>query len=59
MLQIISEDEELMEKAVKVLKRIASQKQVADETEYSMSSPEMVELLKRGQQNTRWYYQFG
>ena len=47
-LQIISEDEGLMRKAVKALKRLVAKKQAMDETEYIMSSPAMVEILRQG-----------
>jgi len=52
-LQIISEDEGLMKKAVKSLKRLASKKQAMDETEYMMSSPAMMEILKQGQEDIK------
>lgn len=38
-LSIISEDEGMMKKAIKALKKITAQKQAMDETEYIMSSP--------------------
>ena len=47
-LSIIAEDEGLMKKAVKALRRIAAQKRAMDETEYIMSSPRMVEILREG-----------
>ena len=47
-LQVIAEDEGLMKKAVKSLKRLAAKKQAMDETEYIMSSPAMVDILKQG-----------
>lgn len=50
-LQIISQDEALMKKAIKALKRIASKKQIMDETEYIMSSPAMVEILRQGDED--------
>lgn len=52
-LQIISGDETLMRKAVKALKRIASKKQSMDETEYIMSSPAMVEILRQGDEDIK------
>ena len=52
-LQIISEDEGLMKKAVKALKRIASQKQTMNETEYLMSSPLMEERLMQAQEDIK------
>lgn len=47
-LQVISEDENLMKKAVKALQRIVTQKKAQDETEYIMSSPVMAEILQQG-----------
>ena len=47
-LSIISEDEGMMKKAIKALKKITAQKQAMDETEYIMSSPEMVRILREG-----------
>lgn len=47
-LSIISEDEGMMKKAIKALKKISAQKQAMDETEYIMSSPEMVRILHEG-----------
>lgn len=52
-LQVISEDEGLMKKAVKALKRLASKKQALDETEYIMSSPKMVEILRQGDEDIK------
>ena len=37
-----------MKKVVKSLKRLAAKKQAMDETEYIMSSPAMVDILKQG-----------
>ena len=47
-LSIIAEDEGLMMKALKALKKITAKKQAMDETEYIMSSPAMVEILRQG-----------
>ena len=47
-LSIIAEDEGLMKKALKALKRITAKKQAMDETEYIMSSPAMVDILRKG-----------
>lgn len=47
-LSIIAEDEGLMKKAIKYLKKLTAQKQAMDETEYIMSSPEMVRILREG-----------
>ena len=48
-LSIISEDEGMMKKAIKALKKITAQKQTMDETEYIMSSPRMVEIIREGE----------
>ena len=37
-----------MKKAVKALKKIVAKKQTMDETEYIMSSPAMVDILREG-----------
>lgn len=47
-LGLIAEDEELMEKALRYVRKLAAQKQQQDETEYIMSSPKMVEILREG-----------
>ena len=47
-LSIIAEDEGLMKKALKALKRITAKHNAMDETEYIMSSPEMVDILRKG-----------
>ena len=50
-LSIIAEDEGLMKKTVKYLKKLTAQKQAMDETEYIMSSPAMVDILRQGQKD--------
>ncbi|MBQ9223099.1 MAG: hypothetical protein IJ166_05175 [Prevotella sp.] len=50
-LSIIAEDEDLMKKAVKALKRLSAKKLAKDETEYIMSSPEMVKVIRQGQKD--------
>lgn len=50
-LSIIAEDEGLMKKAVKYLKKLTAQKQAMDETEYIMSSPEMVDIIRQGRKD--------
>ena len=50
-LSIIAEDEGLMKKAAKYLKKLTAQKQAMDETEYIMSSPEMVEIIRQGRKD--------
>ena len=52
-LSIISEDEGMMKKAIKALKRITMQKQTIDETEYIMSSPKMVDILRQGDEDIK------
>lgn len=44
----IATDENLMAKAVKYVQRLAAKKEQADETEYIMSSPRMVEIMREG-----------
>jgi len=48
-LSVIAEDEGMMKKALRALKRITASKQAEDETEYIMSSPRMVEILREGE----------
>ena len=50
-LSIIADDEGLMKKAVKYLKKLTAQKQAMEETEYIMSSPKMVEIIRQGQKD--------
>lgn len=52
-LSIIAEDEGLMKKAVKYLKKLTTQKQTMDETEYIMSSPKMVEIIRKGEEDIK------
>lgn len=52
-LKVISEDEGLMKKAVKSLKRLAAKKVMMDETEYIMSSPAMVDILRQGDEDIK------
>ena len=52
-LSIIAEDENLMQKAVKYLKKLTAKKQAMDETEYIMSSPAMVEILRQGEEDIK------
>lgn len=52
-LSIISEDEGMMKKAIKALKKITAQKQAMDETEYIMSSPKMVEIIRQGEEDIK------
>jgi hypothetical protein len=50
-LSIIAEDEGLMKKALKAIKKISAKKQAMDETEYIMSSPEMVRIIRQGEKD--------
>ena len=50
-LSIIAEDEGLMKKALKAIKKLSAKKQAMDETEYIMSSPKMVEIIRQGQKD--------
>ena len=52
-LSIIAEDENLMQKAVKYLKKLTAKKQAMDETEFIMSSPKMVEILRQGEEDIK------
>ena len=52
-LSIIAEDENLMKKAVKYLKKLSAKKQAMDETEYIMSSPEMVRIIRQGEEDIK------
>ena len=52
-LSIIAEDEVLMKKALKAIKKLSAQKKAMDETEYIMSSPAMVEILKQGDEDIK------
>ena len=45
----IADDETLMAKVLKYVKKLAAKKQAVDETEYIMSSPRMVEILREGE----------
>lgn len=49
-LSVIAEDETLMEKVLKYMKKLTAQK-AADETEYLMSSPAMAEVIRQGQED--------
>lgn len=44
----IAADENLMAKAVKYVQKLAAKKEQANETEYIMSSPRMVEIMREG-----------
>ena len=42
-----------MKKALKALKRITAKKKAMDETEYIMSSPAMVDILRQGDEDIK------
>ena len=52
-LSIIAEDESLMKKALKALKKLTAKKQAMDETEYLLSSPAMEEILRQGEEDIK------
>lgn len=52
-LSIIAEDENLMQKALKYIKKLTAKKQAMDETEYIMSSPAMVDILRQGDEDIK------
>lgn len=52
-MSIIAEDESMMQKAVKYLKKLTAKKQAMDETEYLMSSPAMAEIIRQGQEDIK------
>ena len=52
-LSIIADDEGLLQKAVKYLKKLTAKKKSMDETEYIMSSPTMVDILRKGDEDIK------
>lgn len=50
-LSIIAEDEGLMRKALRALKKLTAQKKAVDETEYLMSSSAMADVIRQGQKD--------
>ncbi len=52
-LSIIAQDEGLMKKTIKYLKKLTAEKKAMDETEYLMSSPAMAEILRQGQEDMK------
>ena len=52
-LSIIAEDEGVMKKALKALKKLSAKKQAIDETEYIMSSSKMVDILRQGEEDIK------
>ena len=52
-LSLIAEDEGLMQKAVKYLKKLSAKKKAMDETEYLMSSPAMADILRQGEEDIK------
>ena len=52
-LSSIAEDDSLMKKALKYLKKLTAQKQAMDETEYLMSSDAMADVIRQGQEDIK------
>ena len=52
-LSIIAEDEGLMAKMLKYAKKLTAKKEKMDETEYLMSSPTMVDILRQGDEDIK------
>jgi len=52
-LSIIAEDENLMKKALKALKKLSAKKQAMNETEYIMSSSQMVDIIRQGEEDIK------
>ena len=52
-LSILAEDDSLMKKALKYLKKLTAQKQAMDETEYLMSSDAMADVIRQGQEDIK------
>ena len=52
-LNIIVTDDGLMQKAIKALRRITAEKKAEDETNYIMSSPTMMEILEKGDEEIK------
>ena len=52
-LNIIVTDDGLMQKAIKALRQITAEKKAEDETNYIMSSPTMMEILEKGDEEIK------
>ncbi len=52
-LNIIVTDDGLMQKAIKALRRITAEKKTEDGTNYIMSSPTMMEILEKGDEEIK------
>ena len=52
-LNIIVTDDGLMQKAIKALRRITAEKKAEDETNSIMSSPTMMEILEKGDEEIK------
>ena len=48
---VIADDESMMTKVLKYVKKLATKKAAMDETEYLMSSPAMADILRQGQKD--------
>ena len=46
-------DDRLMQKAIKALRQITAEKKAEDETNYIMSSPTMMEILEKGDEEIK------
>ena len=49
----MADDETMMAKVLKYVKKLAAKKQAMDETEYLMSSPAMAEIIRQGQEDIK------
>lgn len=52
-LSIIVQDETMMQKAVKALRRITEQMRAKDTTDYILSSPAMTEIIRQGEEDIK------
>ena len=52
-LNIIVTDDGLMQKAIKALRRITAEKKAEDETNYILSSPAMIEIQEKGDEEIK------
>lgn len=50
---IIADDEDLLAKVLKYVKKLAAQKKSTDETEYLMSSSAMADIIREGQEDIK------
>lgn len=52
-LSIIVQDETMMQKAVKALRRITERMKAKDTTDYILSSPAMAEIIRQGEEDIK------